>query len=108
MTQVAVQLDVGFLKSEEVPDCVVSSLKSVELKIYNEWEENVLFLAKYLLENSHVLKLMIVSIDTFAAKKVALQKVEEVLLNAPRASGSATIQIEIIDQRKKNIATLIT
>ncbi|KAI4346075.1 hypothetical protein L6164_013157 [Bauhinia variegata] len=91
----SVNFDTNILSSDVVPRCVVSNLKSVELIIY-DWDESILCLAKYMLEHSHVLELMIVSLRTTAAKDDATMKVEEVLLKALKVSASATIQVERI------------
>ncbi|KAI4333444.1 hypothetical protein L6164_018257 [Bauhinia variegata] len=89
------------LSSEEVPHCVVFSLKVVELKILDRYRA-ALRLGRYLLENCRVLELMSSRLCMVDAKD-KIERLRQELLSTPRASSFAEIKVDEMSNEEAKI-----
>ncbi|KAI4333445.1 hypothetical protein L6164_018258 [Bauhinia variegata] len=81
------------MTTKEVPLCLLYSLKVVKLDMSHCYEVG-LHLAKYLLERSRVLELLIVNLSMLKGNDYEVNKVAEALGSYPRASRFLTIEAD--------------
>ena len=78
------QFDKTLINLEDVPRCIICSLKVVKIRLF-EWSEGNLQFPKYVLENAQVLDRLTISLVIPKAKAGVNKVIKGELLSAPKS-----------------------